>query len=165
MRAHSENPVKIPAICDICGKTFSDSKALYMHGLTHKSYTCNICNVQIIGYSTFTTHRRNKHPTKEPENYPCEVCGKIFNHKLKLRNHFLRMHCEDKDRPYQCADCGRGFAVSRSLSAHRMMAHIKTRPYQCRYGCGAAYNDHSSRGTHEKKKHGQRFPVEQSKNV
>ncbi len=62
-----------------------------------------------------------------------QVCGKTFPAKVKLKVHHLRMHVDDKDRPYQCNDCGRGFAVSRQLSAHRMMAHIKTRPYKCRF--------------------------------
>ena len=35
-----------------------------------------------------------------------------------------------------------------------MNVHIKARPYACRYGCGAAYNDSSNRGHHERKKHG-----------
>lgn len=149
-------------VCETCGKVLNDSKALYMHMLIHKQYKCKLCGVEVVGYSAFNTHKKNFHPSA-PQSFPCEVCGKEFPERVKLKNHFLRIHVEDKDRPYQCTDCGRGFAVSRALSAHRMMAHIKTRPYQCRYGCGAAYNDHSSRGTHERKKHGGRFPVEKMK--
>ncbi len=93
---------------------------------------CPDCPTEVVGYSSFQTHRRNAHPTAPQESIPCEVCGKPFPTRQKLRVHFLRMHVEDKDRPYQCPDCHRGFAVSRALSAHRMMAHIKTRPYACR---------------------------------
>ncbi len=107
----------------------------------------------------------------------------VYGSKLKLRDHILRIHTPDKDRPYQCQECDRGFARNLELSAHRMQAHIKTRPYacrlvaslcplqwpwvyqslsdmlSCRYGCGVAYNDYASRGTHERKKHGATFPT------
>ena len=83
------------SVCDICGKTLNDGKALYMHKLTHKTFTCGICKAEVKGYSSFQTHKKNAHP-KEPESYPCEVCGKMFNEKMKLKNHFLRIHTRIK---------------------------------------------------------------------
>ena len=35
--------------------------------------------------------------------------------------------------------------------------HLKTRPFNCRYGCDISYNDHSNRNAHEKKTHGKLF--------
>ena len=57
----------------------------------------------------------------------------------------------------RCADCGKGFVGSNALKTHMMNVHIKARPYACRYGCGAAYNDSSNRGHHERKKHGSNY--------
>ena len=42
-----------------------------------------------------------------------------------------------------------------------MNAHLKLRPYKCRYGCEFAYNDHSNRNAHERKTHGKLFTTVQ----
>ena len=74
-----------------------------------------------------------------------------------MLKHVSIMHQSDDKKPYRCNDCGKGFVRSNSLKTHQMNVHIKARPYACRFGCGAAYNDSSNRGHHERKKHGRNF--------
>ena len=45
-----------------------------------------------------------------------------------------------------------------------MNVHIRSRPYNCRYGCNMAYNDVSNRNSHEKKKHGGLFQTDPNPN-
>ena len=40
-----------------------------------------------------------------------------------------------------------------------MNVHIQLRPYKCRTGCDATFNDRSNRGNHERKTHGARATV------
>ena len=89
--------------------------------------------------------------------WTCDKCGSTFKSKHYLQKHDLTMHQKDEDKPHRCEECGKGFMGSNALKTHRMNVHIKARPYTCRYGCGAAYNDTSNRGHHERKKHGGNF--------
>ncbi len=86
-------------------------------------------------------------------------CGKELATIGYLRKHILRAHSSSSDRPFPCPDCDRTFATNFEMKAHRIMAHLKTRPFACRFpGCPVAYNDASSRGCHEVKKHGSTYP-------
>ncbi len=143
-------------VCPTCGITAKNKHGYYFHMMTHKEYTCDACGESVTGHKKLLQHKRRAHPQK-PEEHPCGQCGKVYASERKLREHNFRMHVPDKERPYPCPDCDRGFARSLELSQHRMQAHIRSRPYACRYGCGVAYNDYSSRGVHERKKHGAIF--------
>jgi ribosomal protein L37AE/L43A len=121
--------------------------------MDHKMYRCDICNVEILGRHKYARHMDTTHSG----TWPCEKCGTMFKSRAYLQKHTLIMHQKDEDKPHRCEDCGKGFVGSNALKTHKMNVHIKARPYACRYGCGAAYNDSSNRGHHERKKHGGNF--------
>ena len=57
----------------------------------------------------------------------CDVCGKVFDDRQKLRNH-SRIHRQI--RKYKCEICSLGFPVPSKLKEH-MRTHTGERPYEC----------------------------------
>jgi KRAB domain-containing zinc finger protein len=96
----------------------------------------------------YKAHRKNSHKTKTS----CEQCGGMFT---QIDLHMKTMHILDNEKKYPCTECGKGFALKFHLKNHAMNMHIKSQPYQCRYGCVNSYNDQTNRIAHEKRKHGQ----------
>ena len=66
----------------------------------------------------------------------------------------LSKHVPDNEKQFQCKECGNGFVNANTLKIHAMNVHIKTWPYQCRYGCENRYNDTGNRHVHEKRRRG-----------
>ena len=48
-------------------------------------------------------------------------------------------HKNDSEKKHQCGVCNKGFLTMYDIKKHAMSAHIKARPYNCRYGCSFAY--------------------------
>ena len=168
--------------CEVCGKEFGNKKSLRNHiNNTHDKKDLSSCETcgKLVKISGMKTHVAIHHlPDKK---IPCHICGKklrselqlkghlkhhskekefciICNKKVdKLKRHMICVHTRDEDKNYQCEDCGKGFQYEHNLKHHRMNMHIKSRPYECRYGCKFAYNDVSNRNAHEKKTHGKKF--------
>ncbi|TRY67111.1 hypothetical protein TCAL_05878 [Tigriopus californicus] len=137
-------------ICDICGKVLPTKSSASSHYRDlHKPYQCETCYKEFIGYRYFNVHSRS-----HMDPWTCQHCSSVFKAKSMLDKHLLRMHTNDNEKPFQCNLCGKGFIYQRALDAHSMNAHIKSRPWACRYGCGSSYNDTSNRNHHERKKHG-----------
>ena len=58
------------------------------------------------------------------KTYTCEVCGKCFNWKYKLKRH-TRVHTDEK--PYTCSSCDKSFAQAADLSRH-LSIHTGEKP-------------------------------------
>ena len=155
LKEHSKSCLKEPKeklVCSICGKSVNSSHLLRAHTLQQHSgieETCTIC-----GKVFNTKGNLNKHMGTHQEKKPCPECGLMIR-QMKL--HMETVHTPDHLKRYQCNECGKGFHEKANLTKHNMNAHLKTRPYQCRYGCDMRYNDVSNRDSHEKKKHGQLY--------
>ncbi|KAI4538617.1 hypothetical protein MG293_012020 [Ovis ammon polii] len=59
--------------------------------------------------------------------HKCEVCGKCFSRKDKLKTH---MRCHTGVRPYKCKSCDYAAADSSSLNKH-LRIHSDERPFKC----------------------------------
>ncbi|OWK03570.1 ZFP64, partial [Cervus elaphus hippelaphus] len=82
---------------------------------------------------------RAKKPTAPPAQkrlnccYPgdkphkCDVCGKCFSRKDKLKTH---MRCHTGVKPYKCKSCDYAAADSSSLNKH-LRIHSDERPFKC----------------------------------
>ena len=170
--------------CGECGKIFKNPYALnghvkVAHSINRPQYICNICGKILISTTGLKSHHKAVHEIRELK-IKCEQCGKHFLNAFGLKKH-IRMHEEkktcpdcgikvrglkahidlvhtkDEDKKFQCPDCGKGFMLKRTLESHRINMHLKTKPYNCRYGCDISYNDMSNRNAHEKKTHGKLF--------
>ena len=141
-------------ICTICGKILRREASLkchmeYEHGEI-KPVKCELCEKIFKSESSLSAHIRTIH-TKPVEKTTCPECGKQVK---DLSKHIATVHTADHEKEFQCQDCGKGFKVLKELKRHQMSAHIKSKPYNCRYGCDIAYNDKSNRNQHERKQHG-----------
>ena len=173
--------------CNECGKVFTNLKCFRIHmrdkhGNEEKEklqYVCNICGKVLNSKGALNGHHRALHEIRELK-IKCEQCGKLFVNAFVLKHH-MRMHQEkktcpvcgkkvrmlkshidsvhtkDEDKKFQCQDCGKGFMLKEKLEHHRINMHLKTKPYNCRYGCDIRYNDMSNRNAHEKRTHGKLF--------
>ena len=172
---HTNENVEVE--CDRCQKkfkpqTFNIHKCFWKQDKLRKK-VCNICGKMV---TNLDQHLNYNHSNDEIKMSKCQICGKNFKKNSlwshlkthqetkccpicglnvrKLREHIQSIHTPEEDKRFHCQDCGKGFHTDCSLQKHRVNVHLKTYPYQCRYGCEAKYNDPSNRISHEKKKHG-----------
>ena len=172
--------------CDKCGKAFTNPYRHRAHVLREHSgkekpqYICNICGKIVLSKKALETHHTAFHEIRELK-IKCELCGKLFAENYGLRKHMEKIHTEkeacqicgfkthflkrhhktvhtkNEDKKCQCQECGKGFVNKIHLERHKISMHLKTKPYNCRYGCDISYSDFSNRNAHEKKTHGKIF--------
>lgn len=68
-------------VCDVCGKTFTNSGCLHIHSKIHtgiKDFKCQDCGKSFIRKEHLTVHMRT-HSGERP--YHCDVCGRAFTHR------------------------------------------------------------------------------------
>ena len=144
-------------ICNICGKILISTTGLKshhkaVHEIRELKCKCDICGKPCVDSNALRVHRK----THTEKKAPCPICGM----KVRiLKNHMDNVHTKDEDKKFQCQDCGKGFMDKIKLEYHRMNMHLKTKPYNCRYGCDISYNDMSNRNSHERKTHGKLFLI------
>ncbi|XP_072219520.1 uncharacterized protein [Leuresthes tenuis] len=59
--------------------------------------------------------------------FKCDVCGKVFNSKPRMRNHH-KIHTRQKR--YPCSTCGKKFKDASTLKYH-VRTHTGEKPYSC----------------------------------
>ena len=142
--------------CDACDFTTNDIFKLRNHKTAShgKPTSCLEC------FQTFSSKVLMKnHMNKVHVMHTCPICSAKV--KIKLNLHMRRMHSKDDEKAFRCTICEKGFIDNGLLEAHKMNVHIKSRPYNCRYGCeDKRYNDLGNRNSHEKKRHGGLFETQ-----
>ena len=128
--------------CDKCGH-IDTVKALNNHDCTGHSLICPDCAKVFANPQSLAGHVRNQHMTVDCP----DCCITIVGYRRYCRH---RMKEHDQLR-YECQQCDKKFISNNALKTHMMNVHIRSRPYNCRYGCNMAYNDVSNRNSHEKK--------------
>ena len=137
-------------ICQLCGKIFKKHASLDYHNRTIHSrneVTCQMCGKLFDHEIALKSHIFRMHR----EILPCEICGAMVK---DMKAHLHTVHLQNSEKRHQCPHCDIGFVRSNELKRHIMNAHLKLRPYRCRYGCDMAYNDRSNMRQHEKRRHG-----------
>ena len=92
--------------CQICHMTFSDQSAISAHYDTEHGQP--------------TRRRRSEHGTG---NCECDVCGKRYSAKSKLKFHQANAHGIGNVPIFQCDLCSRKFNVKGSLKRHLSAIH------------------------------------------
>ena len=147
----SKKPSLATTVCELCGATVKNhhmkEHMLRVHDNVMKQ--CPYCPKQMSAHN-LRTHIRKCHES----GGVCNICGAQVG---DLVRHNKSVHTPKHLLKYPCKHCDKAFMYSNDIKKHMMSAHLKERPYKCRYGCEFAYNDNSNRNQHEKKKHGQLF--------
>jgi KRAB domain-containing zinc finger protein len=131
-------------VCEICGKSYLNSRNLKGHMKLHKqmrSHVCNICGKSVSSKKILETHIKMHTGLKD---FICKVCSKGFASKEYLDVH-MRIHTGNK--PFSCQTCGKRFTQKTSLTVH-MRHHTGQRPYKCE--CGKEFTTKSHLMTHYK---------------
>ena len=153
MDEHKETCVPRPEVmCPECGLLTKD---LNKHkAKTHTKLPCDHpgCGQFFKSNALLKNHIQVSH---EDKLYYCPQCGKSCQSEYNLDKHIKGVH---REKTIVCSICSMAFKRKLNLNKHMMNAHIKARPYKCRYdGCQVDYNDVSNRNSHEKKTHGMVF--------
>ena len=101
-------------------------------------HICEFCTKEFKGNLKLKVHIRRYHVEKKP----CPLFGKIIK---CLWIHKKNMHTNHHDKRYECNQCGNGFVEKGKLEIHMASVHVKSRPFVCRFNCGAASNEKGNR--------------------
>ncbi|XP_026229000.1 zinc finger protein 1035 [Anabas testudineus] len=137
--------------CQACGRGFMSLFALRKHKHTHgksRPYRCSKCHLSFTGPSQLAEHMF----THREENFPCDICNRVFLSKSSRAEHrkchsrsdqrSLSVSAEEhekspslssvftKELKYRCGVCGDRFRDPEELSEHGCMA-AKERLYSC----------------------------------
>lgn len=140
--------------CQACGRGFVSLFALRKHKHTHgksRPYRCSKCHLSFTGLTQLAEHMS----THREENFPCDICNRVFLSKISRAEH-RKSHAKsgdlcppsalreeykksaslsekslfNKELKYRCGVCSERFKDPEKLSEHGCMA-AKERPYSC----------------------------------
>ena len=69
---------------------------------------------------------------KEPVQYKCHICQKIYAEKHILKRHTAAIH---EGKTFPCSQCSRTFTASYSLKNHVLTVHDKRLDFECGFYC------------------------------
>ncbi|KAF9419613.1 hypothetical protein HW555_003891, partial [Spodoptera exigua] len=146
-------------ICDVCGKSFLNSKRLKVHKRTHENgdFPCTECGKVLKTKTSKANHMESAHSNRiikcqiclkpmkhyndrikhmsEEHNithkFKCHICSREYNIKHYLATHIRQTHGQ-KDKT--CPECGMAFITNHGLKKH-MLKHSGVKPYSCTVCC------------------------------
>ncbi|XP_008284100.1 zinc finger protein 1035 [Stegastes partitus] len=152
--------------CPMCGRGFVSLFALRKHKHSHgknRPYRCSKCHLSFTGPTQLSEHMS----THREENFPCDICNRVFQSKSSRAEHRKSHHSSrppsslSRGKPeklasessyvfttelkYRCGVCNVRFRDPEELSEHGCM-EAKERPYACN-DC----NQHFLHASHLKK--------------
>lgn len=127
---------KVPYICDICNKCFSQFTELENHMFTHsrsKPYACDQCDSRYANSFHLSHHKKTAH--EGIRAYSCEICGKHFAQSSNVKKHML---VHTGERPYRCSYCRKKFTRMSDMEMHKKTVHQGIYSHACKE-CGKCY--------------------------
>ncbi|XP_013139269.1 PREDICTED: zinc finger protein 62 homolog isoform X2 [Papilio polytes] len=145
-------------ICDVCGKSFLNTKRLKVHKRTHENgtYPCKKCGKVLKTKISITNHMethskriikcqiclkpmkhynaRIKHMSEEHNityKFKCPICYREYNIKHYLATHIRQTH---GNKNKKCTECDMAFITNHGLKKH-MLKHTGEKPYTCTVCC------------------------------
>lgn len=149
-------------ICDVCGKSFLNSKRLKVHKRTHENghFPCKECGKILKTKTSKANHMESAHskrvikcqicfkPMKHyndrikhmsevhniTHKFKCPICSREYNIKHYLATHIRQTHGHKNKK---CLECGMAFITNHGLKKH-MLKHTGVKPFSCTV-CSKAY--------------------------
>lgn len=125
---------------------------VHIQGVTHKTQ-CPVCQKVFSKETTLNKHLSKpcKDTNCDRKRHLCDVCGKSFASKDKMKLHY-RIHTGEK--PFQCKFCPKSFTKRDYLVMHERI-HTGEKPYECTH-CGRRFNQACSLKIHVRSHTGER---------
>ncbi|XP_058120381.1 testis-specific zinc finger protein topi-like [Anopheles ziemanni] len=146
-----EEKTQRPYLCDVCGKTYTQSSHLWQHLRFHNGVRPFVCPREPCTRSftirpDLNDHIRKCHTGERP--YECETCGRRFLTGSVYYQHRL---IHRGDRRYACPDCDKRFYRADALKNHQRI-HTGEKPYACDM-CDRKFRQRGDREKHVRVKH------------
>ena len=105
--------------CRVCGAKFTARSALRGHLRTHfEKFVCELCGFTTNVSAMFRKHNKmhtgkpipkQTYSSKKQEKgeFPCSICGILFQSKVSLLGHEKRQHSENGVNGFSCKVCGK----------------------------------------------------------
>ncbi|XP_058447989.1 testis-specific zinc finger protein topi [Malaya genurostris] len=147
----SPNSATRPYLCELCGKTYTQSSHLWQHLRFHngvRPFTCpeTGCNRSFTIRPDLKDHIRKCHTGERP--YHCSLCDKRFLTGSVYYQHRLIHRGE---RRYGCEECGKRFYRADALKNHQRI-HSGEKPFNCPH-CEKHFRQRGDREKHIRVKH------------
>lgn len=125
--------------CSLCGRTYRQRVGLRHHERTYhrpkqsskdpseRRHRCRRCPASFALVCRLNEHLQAVHGRgagKDVYAHRCDVCGKTFPRRERMRRHAEREHNVAVEWSHRCAVCGKGFAGRRSYDMHTARHHV-----------------------------------------
>ncbi|XP_055083842.1 zinc finger protein 1035 [Periophthalmus magnuspinnatus] len=136
--------------CKFCNKTFTKSRSLRRHILTHnevKPYRCKVCDSCFSRYDHLKVHLGCCKGKVKLQLKPQICIPKISLDQVGTGwQKELGVRCVEKGQKYECTICGRNYETQSKLNWHNSMFHTVKR-FKC-MRCSSFFSTEKSLRTH-----------------